>query len=1333
MREIENILPQGGLNLDDDKRAMSNMDSDYRLNIQYETGSSGTIVPVKGNVQIGASGGLVGGLDAKGYCEDVENDRMFYFTSIRSSRLSAAPINGVTASLYYVEGTELTQIFRNKTYLIDSSAENVDCRVIDGKLIWTDGVNDKRKINIQRAINTKTYEDLGTKTFVGETLLVHQGDYVYIQGMGVYLRAGGGTTGITLANLPSQISLGYMQLVTNDVYWDIDSDVSQIAFIKKPPTEAVEVDEVIAEGADRNPIVERLMSFSYRYVYKDNEKSVFAKPSRLVFNPYGEGAEEANTVNAVDITLCRGNNDVRKLEVVMQNVLTGNWFKIGEVKNSEFLASDTYTFQFQGGMVAEPIDNAEVEKAFDAVPKRVGTLCSIENRIIDANITEGFTIDTIPTITAEAKESTGIEIFGDSTAYTQSTWSAAGTKRFAHREYTGTLTETDLVPFGVKVRLRLTRTFITTKTKEYSIVSDGTETMAAFAQRFADEINTIHLDSYWANTFTKSIFNLFAGVQIAGGVVTLVISCGLPRMVQLAGLDLADYAGFDGYIESTDPLFATLATSSEVFTLGAFVSEILYSLDVTSGTTIFKGNSTYTIGTVYYDDYLRKTPVVNKSIFTMPSGQHEKGAIPVEVTISGEAPSWAKYYSIARSKGSVTDGEIVHVIGGGSATEADLSGDSTPALIKEMYIGGVALSETATGKVFWEWTSVVTLKYIRIWDASSGGNLVAYTTGLNLPTPYVDEDGDRVRRIPLEGKDGYIIVRTTKENTNQARSVNRYIELGFSTKETTDDGQFIYAININTYINAIRKSLKPDQNVYTPQSGDKLRVLKDSNSDTGLFTIEKIKERKVKSVEESDEAYFTGYYIYTYPSDTDLNFDNGGIIEMFVEKDDDTILYEESNLYPIAFEGGLYQHKGGIDQVNGGTIIYTLEGDAYLRERDSVSSDGSVIQTNPVESLRASDSYDSKVWARGRANTFDSTAKQKNLTTALRHGGRLLNETFINDISKYDSADIIVLPPDYGRIIRLIEKPNYIKAICEKRSVTIEIGREIVTRPDGTDELVAISRVFGTQRPSMNRWGTKDFRSVVDTGTELFYFDSSSRQMLSDGQNGQFPISGKVSQGEYSQDFKMHSYFRDMTNCRAGWDEDNKMLYVTGLVAGTTTTVGFHRPTNRWLSYYTFKPSVYMALNNRIFTVSTDLYEHNLDTFNGSAVPKCFFCGVQESSKVKLIANQHPMNMKLFDSLTLRAQGLTAIPSDFIVLEIEPNDTYDRGMYSIITSGMLRLEEGEYRAEILKNMKTTSDVVSNNDLHNGENVRGYYIEMLLDFGSSDYKLMGASVMQTISK
>ena len=1332
MREIENIVPQGGLNLDDDKRFMPNTDSDYRLNIQYETSKAGTIVPIKGSAKIGSLGGHI-----KGWCQDVENDRLFYF------------VQKGDAPLYYLEGTTLSSLFPNETSIFEDTVDNVDCRVIDGKLIWTDGVNDKRKINIQRAINTKTYEDLGAKTFVGEPLVIENRDYVHVQGMGIYLKSGGFTPqNLTLTSLVTEISSGALEFVTDDVYWDIDGDVSQIVFIKKPPTQTVTVDEVIATGTDRNAIVERLMSFSYRYVYKDKEKSVFAKPSRIVFNPYGTGTEESDTFNAVNITLYRGNNDVEKVEVAMQNVLTGNWFKIGEVKNSDFLAQDTYTFQFQGGMVAEPIDNAEVEKAFDAVPKKVGTLCTIENRVIDGDITEGFTIDTIPTISAQAIESESLNLFG-AVAYTgRNNWSGSPDPIiFPNRKYTSILTESEIVPFGVRIAILLVWTEgLISKTKLVSVVSDGTETMADFAERFATEINLVHLDTSIPSVERTSKFNLFAGVQLNGdddddsGDVVLTISNGLPRMVSAEDLDLADYAGFDGNIYDGDVLYDSLITSSEIFVLSNYtiVSDVIYTLDVSSGTTIFKGNSTYTLGLTYYDDYLRKTPVVSKTTVAIPDGQYEKGAYPLEVTISGEAPDWAKYYSIARSKGSVTNGELVHVLGGGNATESDLSGDtSTPGLVKELFVDGIRYDQTTAGLIFWEWNYILYggsgyYSFFSIWPTQAGGSYISRSVYIGQRSSYIDEDGERVRKLELL-MGGYVILRMDSIGTDQLRTADRTISLGFSTKEENDDGDFIYKINISQYINSVKKSLDLEQDIYTPSRGDKVRVLKDSNSATGLFTIENIEEEKVSSVEGEDEQYFVAYYITTYPSSVELNFDNGGIIEMFVEEIDDSLLYEESKLYPIEYEGGLYQHKGGLDQPDGGTIIYTLEGDAYLRERDYVSSNGTVIQTSAVESLRASDSYNSKVWARGRVNTFDSTAKEKTLTTALRHGGRLLNETFINDICKFNSENILVLPPDYGRIIRLIERPNYIKAICEKRSVTIEIGREIVTRPDGQDELVAISRVFGTQRPSMNRWGTMDFRSVVDTGTELFYFDRSSRQMLSDGQNGQFPISGKVSQGEYAQDYKMHSFFRDMTTAVCGWDEDNKMLYVTGLVNSVTTTVGFHRPSNRWLSYYSFKPEIYLMLNNRMFTSITYLWEHNLDTFNGSAVPRCYYYNLQFDSEVKLISNQHPLNMKIFDAITLRAQGLTSIPNDFIILETEANDTYDRGMYSIITEGMLRLEEGEYRAEILRNMKSTTSTPSNSDLHNGDPMRGYYIEMLLDFSTSNYKLLGMSVMQTISK
>jgi hypothetical protein len=215
-------------------------------------------------------------------------------------------------------------------------------------------------------------------------------------------------------------------------------------------------------------------------------------------------------------------------------------------------------------------------------------------------------------------------------------------------------------------------------------------------------------------------------------------------------------------------------------------------------------------------------------------------------------------------------------------------------------------------------------------------------------------------------------------------------------------------------------------------------------------------------------------------------------------------------------------------------------------------------------------------------------------------------------------------------------------------------------------------------------------------------------------------------QGEYANDYKMHSYFDVLTgNVYTGYDDRYKMLYVTGEYNSLVTTVGYHIPTNRWLSFYSFTPENYSMIGNRMFSFKDgELWQHNVGT-------RANFYGTQYVTKVYLTSTESPLQSKVYDAVWLRVNGLTiaSLNADFMEIVIPADDTYDE-RYSIITSGMLKRNEGEWRAPVLRNMKTNSSTSSNIDLYNGAPMRGNVAEIKLNFGTSDFRLMGANVVMT---
>ena len=161
---------------------------------------------------------------------------------------------------------------------------------------------------------------------------MNRNENIYIHGMGLY-NSGNVSQTIPVADPQNPISillpLSYLNKVENPFYFNLDK--SQISLIKPPYIGMVEVENIVDAGVVGNAFIGKCLQFTYRYVYIDDEPSVYANPSRLISNPYQQGDPKSRWFNAVDITVRRGNNDVAKVEIVVGDIAMNAWYKIGEL------------------------------------------------------------------------------------------------------------------------------------------------------------------------------------------------------------------------------------------------------------------------------------------------------------------------------------------------------------------------------------------------------------------------------------------------------------------------------------------------------------------------------------------------------------------------------------------------------------------------------------------------------------------------------------------------------------------------------------------------------------------------------------------------------------------------------------------------------------------------------------------------------------------------------------------------------------------------------------------------------------------------------------------
>jgi len=339
MPEIKNSFTQGKMNKDLDERLIPNGQYRDAMNIQVSTSDGsdiGTVQNILGNTLINSTPGdsvvVGGGWECVGSIVDEKNDVLYSFVAHTGTNRSAI--------LEYAKNGAIEPVLvdiENNTLKFSQGDMITGINIIDGFLLWTDGTNEPKKINIERC-------KAGTNSFTESTKLVIDGQVVAFRVQTAwttnYTNTSGGTTtlyltGIGTASNP-EISRGdklteffttgglqyfptnrfvvdvnyttgevtvntaiYNGLGTaatgNFVYFDSYKPLAEeyITVIKKKPLKPLSVKMIPANLGTATPLFEKIFPrFSYRYRYVDGEYSASAPYTDVVFNSlYPENLE----------------------------------------------------------------------------------------------------------------------------------------------------------------------------------------------------------------------------------------------------------------------------------------------------------------------------------------------------------------------------------------------------------------------------------------------------------------------------------------------------------------------------------------------------------------------------------------------------------------------------------------------------------------------------------------------------------------------------------------------------------------------------------------------------------------------------------------------------------------------------------------------------------------------------------------------------------------------------------------------------------------------------------------------------------------------------------
>ena len=381
-----------------------------------------------------------------------------------------------------------------------------------------------------------------------------------------------------------------------------------------------------------------------------------------------------------------------------------------------------------------------------------------------------------------------------------------------------------------------------------------------------------------------------------------------------------------------------------------------------------------------------------------------------------------------------------------------------------------------------------------------------------------------------------------------------------------------------------------------------------------------------------------------------------------------------------------------------------------------------------VESFNYSDFYESRAYDKGRPNIIDINSRRKYLNI-VRHSRRYLQETKVNGLNTfYDES--VQFSDSFGLINKIIEVGYTLKVLQEQKNTSVYVGRTVMNKPDGTQDILGTNTILGTTVPQIENYGTMHPESVYRHDRYLYYYDYFGSRFIRDAANGPEVIS----------DLKMKTFFRDKTNSinQVGlnnvhvfceWDETFQKLLVTFWFTNTifetllSETVAFHESKNRWRETYAYYPEEFGQLGQTLISFKNGLiWLHNTNnTYNN-------FYGQQYDQKIRFAMNIEPAKHKVMGSIAVYSTEKWFADNNFIL--VPEHAEYPGGMRSRILPNKFVHKQGCYYAEFSRDANTPNANPATVYV-NGRKLQGYVLDVMLKNDHTTFVLLDQVIIQSV--
>lgn len=398
-------------------------------------------------------------------------------------------------------------------------------------------------------------------------------------------------------------------------------------------------------------------------------------------------------------------------------------------------------------------------------------------------------------------------------------------------------------------------------------------------------------------------------------------------------------------------------------------------------------------------------------------------------------------------------------------------------------------------------------------------------------------------------------------------------------------------------------------------------------------------------------------------------------IEVYTPKTPSTsdyIFYERGEWYPVLYPGTenrdfskkdwTYTNNAAVTATTYGDITifnrFPLnKGDCHFFEKRQYNNYDTISSSRIIDvrtcSMNQDDQKTYDYWdkCQGRPNTvYDSFPVSKFKTTQARFGGKIVEESFINNLNRFRDQDQEIYPSEYGRIRDLVFTANaqvesvgsILLAIGEKEAWSIYVNRTTLEDLSGRTQVVLSDKVLGSYNTLLGSHGTLNPESISKFRGNVYWWNALDGSWIRYGRDGLTEIS----------EYKMRNWFKeigDLIITKYATDEkplvisefdvfNNELVTMISHSSMPASFRGydeykgaiFNEDSRGWKFIHNYNPEMFAKICNLLLSFKAGkLYKH--EAGEGYST----FYGTKYDVKIEPVFSEEGMNVKSWQWLAL--------------------------------------------------------------------------------------------------